>query len=163
VGSGVVVGGSIESRNGKIEIDSDTQINGDIDSRNATITLASGTTATGSAETRNGDIRLNSANISRDIRTRHGSIVLNGYSSVGGDIVIEIVNDSEGSSWGSWSTDWSDAGEISISSGSVVQGDIVVILDKDFDARTARRRDRRRRARGRVRAGRFQNGPDGGR
>jgi hypothetical protein len=134
VGSGVIVNGSVDSRNGAIAIDTETRVNGDLVSRNATIALASGSTATGSAETRNGDVRLSSAFISQDIRTRYGSIVLDGGSSVGGDIVIEIVKHGGDSSWGNGSDDWSDAGGISVSTGSVVGGDIIVILDQAFDA-----------------------------
>jgi len=130
----VVVDGSLESRNGDVDIDSGTKVAGNVETRNASVSMASGTSIAGNTETRNGNISLDSSEVLQNIKTRYGSIRILGRSEVGGDVTIEIKNHSENSSWMNWGSDFSDAGEILIESGSVVAGNIIVILDEDFDA-----------------------------
>jgi hypothetical protein len=136
--AGVQVNGSIESRNGEVEVGGDTRITGGIETRNGGVDLDSGSEVSGSVVTRNGTIKLESAVIGQSARTRYGDIRLYGESRVGGDVVIEIVNNSQNSSWMGWGGEFADAGEIVVTEGSVIEGNVIVILDEDFDGEPPR-------------------------
>lgn len=131
--------GSLHSRNGGISVGPDAVVDGTIETRNGGVSLQSGSRASGQIKTRNGSVSLHGATAEQGIRTLAGDILLEAESRSGGDVIIEITEDQAGKNSGFFGlgarVSWPEAGDIRILGGSEVDGDVVLLLDADYDER----------------------------
>lgn len=129
--------GAVDSRNGGVNIGEETIVDGPVGTRNGGIELASGSRVTGVISTRNGGVRLQAATAEQGIRTLAGDVLLRNGSRSGGDVIIEIAEDSGGRNNGLFglfgSTSWPEAGDIRILEDSEVDGDVILVLPADYD------------------------------
>lgn len=135
VGAGSQVG-SLQSVNGSIKIAENVSVGGDVGTVNGSIKLAANATVEGEVETVNGSvacevggsvsediatvngsIHLTRTEVGGNLRTVNGSLTLDDNSRVAGNIFIKGKSTRYGKK---------KAIEISISDGSIVEGDIVV-------------------------------------
>lgn len=129
--------GALDSRNGGIDIGSGAVIDGTVETRNGSVSLASESRVTGRISTRNGGVRLDGATAEQGVQTLAGDILLAGGSRSGGDLVIEITEESAGREGGFFGLggglSWPEAGDIRIVEGSEVDGDVILLLPADYD------------------------------
>lgn len=131
--------GSLDSRNGSINAGSDVVIDGTIQTRNGNISLASGSRVTGRITTRSGDVLLDGATAEQGIQTLAGDITLDNESRSGADLTIDLTATGDGNDDGLFSflgnSTGPEAGSIRVLQDSAVDGNIVLILPKDYDGK----------------------------
>lgn len=116
---------SIETVNGSIKIGSDFSSQGNIETVNGALSIKQRSTVGGSVETVNGDINLNNVEISKNITTVNGSIYLKQGSVVNGDIVFRGKPNNNKARY--------NPPELKIDASSVVNGNIIVYKEVEFD------------------------------
>lgn len=134
----VQASGGVGTRNGAIRGGEAVQVGQGVASRNGAVAFARGSRIEGDIETRNGSIQLQGAEAGGSLRSRSGNIELGTGTEITGDVRIEIDEDTGirigGFLWFGGSTEYPDAGDISVREGSIVHGDLVVLLPADYDA-----------------------------
>ncbi len=134
VGGGSRVDGLVHTRNGSIRLAQLAEVLGSVSTRNGSIQLDPGSRIAGQVESRNGAIRLEQAEVGQEVTSRAGNIELYLGSHVGGDLIIEIEEQSGGWRLFGGSPDYPDAGHILILDDSLVAGDVIIRLPDDYNA-----------------------------
>jgi len=133
IGDKSEVGNGVETRNGSIRGQSGVIVQGDIRSRNGGVHFGASSNVSGGITTRNGDIELEQAIVGHTVRSRSGDITLHG-GRVDGDVIIEMQpQNRSGWLWFRSKNSYSDAGNIRVLDGSVVSGDVLLLLPEDYD------------------------------
>lgn len=131
------IAGHVRTRNGAIRGQGNVRIDGDAGSRNGTVQFAAGSEITGSIATRNGKIDLTRTVVGRDLKNLGGGMIVRAGSRIGGNVVIDIDENVAGrrSGWfglGGQIT-YPEAGDIRILDGSVVSGDVILLLPANYN------------------------------
>lgn len=133
----IEVMGNLQSRNGAIRGGTGLRVSGDVSSRNGMVKLATGSEIDGDITTRNGRIELTGTSTARHLQSNSGDLILQDGSRTGGDVVIEMDEDSAGHSggflWFGGRRSYPDAGDIRILGSSEVGGDVVLLLPADYE------------------------------
>lgn len=107
----------IEARNGRISIGAESTINGSIETRNGRIMVNRESTVEGDIETRNGSVETEEGvRIAGEVETRNGSITLVGTQV---DVLVDSRN-----------------GDIRLRGGTVVQGDVRLLMNENWSGST---------------------------
>jgi len=85
-------------------------------------------------QNRNGHIHLQQAQVKQNLTSRSGDLVVRDGSKVGGDLIIEIDENTGNQGWfGFGNTTYPKAGNIEILQNSEVAGNVIVRLPEDYD------------------------------
>jgi hypothetical protein len=111
----IVVDGDLETVNGSIRVGHEVSVEGNLETVNGSVSVASGGSIQGTLRAVNGDIDLDSTEVTGNLITNNGDITLVNGSRVVGNL---IIRGSKGKGF--------KLQTITVSGGSVVQGDIVI-------------------------------------
>ena len=133
----------VHSRNGAIVVGRDSRVDGEVSTRNGSVVFNEDVTVNGSVSSRNGPIQLDATRVTGSIQSLSGDVTLDNASVVSGDLVIDAREaaarqGSQGFFGFGRSDSYNDAGNIRITGGSRVGGDVVLLLPEDYDARMPR-------------------------
>lgn len=117
IADNVTVDGGVGTVNGSVRLAENISVDGEVETVNGSVDCGAGGTISDDVSTVNGSIHLARTEIGGDLSTVNGSVILTDHSRVAGNVLIK---GKRGRLSGKKPI------EISISDGSVVEGDIIV-------------------------------------